>query len=84
MAFVAASTFDIGSSYGKYERNTVLGQGKFGGRQILIKSAITGGIVGAELLIHRNYPSLDKLSTGFNLADTVFVTGVAVKNTRTK
>ena len=59
-------SFDFGTSFGQYELNPVLGQGKFGATQIAIGSGIT---VGALLLQHHLEVKHPDFKDGFNYSN---------------
>ena len=63
----AADVADAFASYGEYESNQYLrnAQGQFGGRAIVIKSAIVGTEIGIEILLRKHH----RVRTDFTVAN---------------
>lgn len=78
----ACAAADSISSWGRYEANPVLSApgGRFGGRSLAIKSAITGGTVGALWLVQRRWPHLRTGATWGNWIGAGATCGVAARN----
>ena len=82
IAVGVASATDIASSWGRRELNPVLGQGTFGYRQTGIKL----GILGASMVTsdRLTFKRRRRLLTVTNFAVAGVMTGVAVRNWRTR
>jgi hypothetical protein len=78
--FVGAQAMDTMSSRGAIERNPLLGRGEFGGRQMMIKAGIAGGVILTERLIMRRHPDTRPFWTWTNYATGAAITSVAVRN----
>ena len=80
---VVAGAADVGSSIGQYERNPLVirGDGKFDTTKgILLKSAITGGIVGVQWLLGRKDPKILRKCAWINFGAAGLWGGAAVHN----
>jgi hypothetical protein len=83
VGFLAASEIvDVASSRGGNEMNPILGRGTFGAQQEATKSLLVGGIILAEWLILRHYPTHHRAAAIVNFAAGGVTTGVAVRNWR--
>lgn len=89
IALAGANFLDAHSSWGKYELNPVLrgGDGRFGTKSVLIKSAIVGGMVAYQHIVYRKILKRDedkrrflKMATIANYCLTGVFTGVAIHN----
>jgi len=78
--FVGAQAMDTMSSRGAIELNPVLGRGRFGSRQTMVKAGIASGIVLLERTIMRRYPDTRRYWTWTNYATGAAITSVAVRN----
>lgn len=78
-ALVAGATVDTVTSIGGIEDNPILGRGRFGNRQIAIKSALTGGLVITQYLVMRHRQD-DSKAAIVNFAIAGGLTGVAISN----
>lgn len=78
----AASAADLLTSVGKRERNPLLqsADGRFRGRGILIKSALTGGAITSQMLLLRKNPEAAPYAAVANFALSGLFTSVAVHN----
>lgn len=81
VAVFAASGFDAGTSWGKFESNPLLASpnGRFGAKGLSIKLGIGAALVAPQLLFHKH----KQVRTEFtitNLATAGVFTGVAVHN----
>lgn len=81
-AVVVSSAADMTSSWGGLEANRLLRgrQGRFGMRGLIIKSAMTGGIIGVEYLILRKRPQWRRKIVLWNWVLSGVSVGVAVRN----
>ena len=84
IAVGASQAADTASSWGGHELNPVLGTGRFGGRQVGIKSAVVGSGIAAQYVAVRQYPRHRKVATVVNFALAAATTAVAVRNWRLK
>jgi hypothetical protein len=83
-ALFAASAADVYSSLGRRELNPLLAghDGRFGRKGIAIKSAITGGVIGAQWLLLRKNPASAKYAAVANFGMSSVLTGAAAHNLR--
>jgi len=86
VAYGGAMAADAASSWNKYELNPILQDrtGRFTGRGVAIKAAITGVVLIGEWMVLRRKPSLKKAVTVVNFGVAVPVAGVAVYNWSTR
>lgn len=82
LALTTASALDIGSSWGAYETNPILGRGTFGYRQMGIKAGIVSTSILTEWLWLRKHPESQKVFVNVNVAASGLVVGVAIHNWR--
>jgi hypothetical protein len=75
-----SATLDTVSSWGQYEENPILGNGKFGLRQTGIKAGITGGSILTEWLWLRKHPKDHKIFMILNLSSSGALIGVSIHN----
>jgi hypothetical protein len=80
MTLLAAQSADIASSWGKYERNPILGQGQFGKRQVALKGGMAAGGLALELLIIKRWPKSRRVFRWVNFAGAGVVGATAVHN----
>jgi len=77
---VAANTVDVHSSWGKYEANPLLGSGRFGARQLTIKSGIIVGWQFAAWAVTRHNPKARRRLAWLNIGAAAAISGVAIRN----
>ena len=78
----ACAVADAASSWGRYELNPILvgPGGRFDGRSVAIKGAITGGTLGALWLVQRRWPHLRRGATAAQWVGAGLTCGAAVRN----
>lgn len=81
IAMAAASGFDAGTSWGKFESNGLLASpdGTFGARGLSIKAGVAAAIIVPQILLHKHKDLRAKLAAG-NFAGAGVFTGVAIHN----
>lgn len=82
LALASATALDLHSSRDLYELNPVLGRGSFGARQATIKVSLAAGLIGAEYLVIRRWPSTERAWRWVNWFAAGTTTAVAVRNYR--
>jgi hypothetical protein len=83
VALAAASAVDAHSSWGKREANPILANadGRFGGRAIAIKAAITGAALGMQwMLVKRGGPRATRVAAIGNTVMAGYYAHVAIHN----
>lgn len=81
IAMAAASGFDAGTSWGKFESNGLLASpdGTFGARGLSIKAGVAAAIIVPQILLHKHKDLRAKFAAG-NFAGAGVFTGVAIHN----
>ena len=83
VALLAGHAADSASSWQRPEQNPLLGQ-RFNASSVGIKFGVIGAVAVAEIELTRRHAGLAKPFAGTNYAAAGLVTGVAIRNWRTK
>lgn len=78
--FAASQGADIASSRGMYELNPLLGEGRFGAKQMTIKLSLSAALLASEWLILRKHTAWRKTFTALNYVAGGATFGVAARN----
>jgi hypothetical protein len=80
-AMLGASGMDAATSWGKYEKNSLLASsdGRFGVRGVSMKAAFAGAVILPQILLRRHKDLRMKLAIG-NFAEAAVFTGISVHN----
>lgn len=81
ISLVAASGFDAGTSWGKYESNGLLASsdGTFGAKGLSIKAGVAAAIIVPQVLLRKHKDLHGKFAVG-NFGGAAIFTGVAIHN----
>ncbi len=80
-AMVAATALDAGTSWGKYETNSLLASsdGKFGAKGITMKAGFAGAVIVPQIFLRKRKDLRTKFAIA-NFAEAAAFSGIAIHN----